>query len=221
MKQLTPELAALAAQLSPDWSGPLILQLHPVFAAGVLRAALDARRYTTMRVVPHSAWRGNAEQKALRDAYEKALADYKAGKTKVPPLPAACPGHSAHNWTVCTEDATHDFGEGSKCSVCGAEGEAAAVGLDVAILDALGNHIRTGGAIPETAQPREWQLWFQVIALHADLRDGGKAYNDPVHVESAYWNDKDFKFEPPTAPAPVKAKAAAKKPLPPAPETEP
>lgn len=198
----------------PDWGEHELLQLHPVLRRPLLSAVADARRLALLRVVPASLWRSNGQQAALRKHYEEQEALWKAGKLPAPPLPAACAGHSAHNWTVCTKDASHNFGDGDQCGVCGAEGQAASAAADVAILDGLGNHIRTGGAIADTAQPREWQLWFQVLELHKDqLRDGGLAYRDPVHVESVLWDDKAFTLNVPK-PAP---KPAPKKPVPPAP----
>lgn len=189
---------AVKAQLihTPDWMPADLEDLHPDLHLPLLAAVQDARSIAGLRIRKVSGWRSNVQQKALRDAYEAHLAAVKAGTEHVPPLPAACPGHSAHNFTLCTEDSTHTFGEDEACAECGSDGVKAALAADIEILDHAGTPIRSGGAIPLEERPREWQLWPQVLERHTGLRDGGAAYKDPVHVEDVRWNDHTFTLDP-------------------------
>lgn len=202
------------------WHRDDVLDLDPDFRLPLLQAVSDAKSLGGLTVRRRSGWRSNEQQQALRDAYEEHLKAYNEGREHVPPLPASCPGHSAHNHTECVTDRSHVFGTGTACQVCGGEAVGASAACDVEILDHNGNPIPSGGALPVEQRPRQWQLWAQVVERHNKLRDGGTFKKpDPVHVEDVRWNDTDFALtgtypaEPEApAPAPVAPKAKKSKP---------
>jgi hypothetical protein len=188
--------------LAEGWTDAEFADLHPTFAAALLPVVLEAQSQG-IAVRRVSGWRSNAHQQHLRDTYEQALAQWQAaggpatGKPK--PLPASPPGHSAHNFTICSEDESHStLGHDDECPKCGGKVVPASLAVDVGIKDLVtGNFIRVGGQIPREQRHMQWQRWATLLESHPELRDGGEFKNiDAVHCEAAGWHVADHTFHP-------------------------
>lgn len=173
------------------WTSDVWARLHPVFAEA-LAPAIIAAQAVGLRVHPRSSWRSNTEQRNRYEDFLRLKAEYEAGKIKVPPLPAAPPGASAHNFAVCPTDPTHVIGASERCPKCGSPPKAASLAEDVMILDRDGNPVPSGGALSVPLRPAVWQSWATLLTDFPQLRDGGtfSPRPDSVHVESVRWDHR-------------------------------
>ena len=175
--------------LPSGWSENDLADLHPAFAE-VLRPLLGSAVGLGLRPRRKSGARSNAEQGMLYLKYQQALAAWRRdGKVGPPPLPAAPPGASAHNYALCPQSTAHVIGPNPVCPVCAAVPRSASLALDVMLLDSAGHPIGSGGGKPLTLRPSAWQQWAVTVSAFPALRDGGTFSSpDPVHVEFARWD---------------------------------
>jgi hypothetical protein len=171
-----------------SWSPECLKGLHPEFQAA-LEPLLDAALQAGLTLACVSSYRSNAKQKALREVYEKKLAEWEAGGKKgPPPLSAAKPGGSAHNFALCATDKSHAVGGAETCPVCGGVVTGAGLAVDVSI-SVKGLRVATPGAIKLALRPKAWQQLAGLIKQFPALRDGGTfSRPDPVHIEFARWD---------------------------------
>lgn len=177
------------SRLPARWTQSHVDQLHPVFWSWLvlpIRVMTDYDLY----VVPISLHRPNAQQKRLRDEYERQLKLWEENKLDRKPLPAAKPGASAHNFDLCSKNLNHDArGADGLCPVCGSVLKPASLAADVGIMSSLGILVSSGGSLPLKDRPWVWQVWAQTLQGFPKLRDGGTFSNpDTPHVELAAWD---------------------------------
>lgn len=176
------------ADLHPDWKRWL-----PAILTDAERVGLIVRK--------ESGGRANARQQQLFEAYRVEQVRFEKGLRPTTPHPAAPPGKSAHNYSLCVRDPAHVVGPALACPVCGASTILASLALDVSLRDEHGNPIVTGGELPLAARPPAWRTWAEVLdryELH--VRDGGDFHGrtDTVHFELIGWNVLDHTYRSPT-----------------------
>jgi len=174
------------------WMPEHIAQVHPEFWPSLAAAILAFEaRHPNIDVAPTTLHRSNGFQAKLRAAYERDAKLFAEGKISRPPLPAAKPGASAHNYDRCTKDVRHDVrGADGKCPRCGAVLQPATLAADVQMI-VDGAVVPTGGGLKLEDRPAVWRWWAEHLRRYPALRDGGTFPKpDTPHVEDAHW---DFK----------------------------
>ena len=173
----------------PDgWEMWQLLGLEETFRGNLLPLLHEAA-LAGLRPRYRSGPRTNTAQAALRSEFERKRELFAKGKITTPPLPAAFPGASSHNWAICVYKAEHRIGLGAMCAECGNSLVPQSLAVDVMLLDVNDKAIHSGGAVALDKRPAEWREWARLVGQHPLLRDGGTfSRPDPVHVESVFWD---------------------------------
>lgn len=184
-------------QMIDGWTAVVWDALHPRFAEALEPCVIEAHA-TGIPVRPRSAWRSNTAQRQLYEHFLSMKGDFDTGRSPVRPLPAAPPGASAHNYSVCPTDPAHLIGGKERCPFCGSPPTAASLALDIGLLDAKGEFVPSGGALALPMRPAIWQRWAAHLQGFPLLRDGGLFHPRPdaVHVEHAAWDYAQRAFRP-------------------------
>jgi hypothetical protein len=172
------------------WEAEHIAVLYPAFWSALRPAIVSFEaEHPDVDVGPGTLDRSNAYQRELRQKYERDAALFAKGIITRPPLPAARPGASAHNYDLCTRDDRHDVrGADGACPRCRAPLKPASLAADVKLY-VKGVVVPTRGGLPLEARPPIWQEWAKHLRSYPALRDGGVfSQPDTPHVEDSKWD---------------------------------